>query len=109
MKIPVNALRKTITLDELVALDPPTAGTSSPSNPLRTAEVILAAFDDAPGEVAVVRGFRCLSDIIDQKRSADVQRVVLQLRSKHSNELEQLAAMVTVIHGSHDLKQASDH
>jgi hypothetical protein len=109
MSKPIYAGIESVTLADLIALDPPSAGTSSPGNPIKNAEVVFAAFDDAPNQLTVVYGKDRLAEISASKQQAQLRPVVVQLASCNSDELEQLAAMVKVIHGHHDLDEVEVH
>lgn len=100
---------ESIPLEELVKLDPSSAGAKSFGNPILNADVVFAVYEDAPGLYSLVYGASLITEILEEQKPRAVIPLVVMLNSRHSDELATLAAMVQVIRGGHDLPTISIH
>jgi len=100
---------ESIRLEELMKLDPSSADAKSFGNPILNADVVLAAYQDAPGLYSLVFGESLLIETIEDRKPRDVIPLVVMLNSQHSDELHKLAAMVQMIRGGHDVPTTSIH
>jgi hypothetical protein len=89
------------TIPELVALDPPTAGTKASGNPLATADLIMGVFLDEPDTKYIVYGKHQLERVIYSKKTKAMLKIVVRLDTRE--ELDVLCAMVAALRGKHDL------
>jgi hypothetical protein len=94
----------TIALRDLIALDPPSAGTNASGNPLARADVIFARFGD--GSQCIIYGTYLLKAIVETGKPK-LSAVLVVLVEDH--ELETLCAMVHVLRGHHDYVGATTH
>jgi hypothetical protein len=108
-RLEILARVESIRLEELVKLDPSSAGAKSFGNPILNADVVLAAYQDAPGVYSLVYGESLLTETVQDQKPRDVIPLVVMLNSLHSDELHKLAAMVQVIRGGHDVPTTCIH
>jgi hypothetical protein len=94
-----------IPLQDLIALDPPSAGTKSPDNPLTDADLIFARCSDGSPD-RLILGRDWLNLIIEAGVPAHLSKIVVLLEDR---ELEVLLAMVEVLRGHHDVESVSEH
>jgi hypothetical protein len=92
------------TLAELIALDPPSAGTKSADNPLAAVDLIFAHFRD--GSETIVYGVERLTEIVERESAARLSKLIVRVAD---DEFETLCAMVFVLRGHHDVAGATTH
>jgi hypothetical protein len=94
-----------VALQDLVALDPPSAGTASPDNPLAKADLIVARFSDGSTD-CIVYGKDRLKQIVENDIPARLSKIVVLVKDR---ELEILCAMVKALRGHCDVASVTEH
>jgi hypothetical protein len=96
-----------LTVAELIALDPPSAGTKSPDNPLAAADLIVAHFLHN-GSENIVYGKERLEKILESGTAAPLLTIKVRVRDD-GDDLAVLCAMVEALRGHHDYEGATTH